>query len=83
MEQNEIIVLNTQCGDWEGLFINGVLISEGHTLGEGNQKKFWLKVFKQYNVDDITEKYLCDEDDEFLNDVGSFPQTIKELKGEY
>ena len=43
--KNEAILLHSKDGDWEGLFINGQLIDEGHELGEGRKEYFWLKDF--------------------------------------
>jgi len=32
----DVLILSDLEGDWEELLINGNLIDEGHTLGEGN-----------------------------------------------
>lgn len=83
--KSKILVLTTQSGDWEGLFIDGELISEGHNLGQGNSKKFWIDMSKKYDFlsEDIVEKELTDEDEEYMEDSGNFPNNISELKGEY
>lgn len=85
MGKNKILVLSTQSGDWEGLFINNILISEGHALGEGNSKKFWIKMSKEYDfgIEDIVEKELVDEDEETISIYGSFPKNVQELTGKY
>ena len=48
---NRVLVLSTQSGDWEGLFIDGVLISEGHHLGEGRPAEFWINKSKEYSFE--------------------------------
>jgi len=35
--KTKIIVLESQSGDWQGLYINGELIEQGHTLEEGEK----------------------------------------------
>ena len=85
MTKNKILVLSTQSGDWEGLFIDGKLISEGHKLGEGNSKKFWIDMCKKYELlyEDIVEKELNYEDEQYMDLYGGFPTILSELKGDY
>lgn len=82
---SRILVLSTQSGDWEGLFVDGVLIEEGHHLGEGTPAEFWIEKSKEYSFEskDIVYHEVNDEDEEFLDSWGRFPKNLSELKGKY
>lgn len=81
----KVLILKSQDGDWEGLFINGNLIDEGHTLGEGNAGTYMLEKSEEYNFNakDVENKCVTDEDDEYLKTYGCFPSELKDLKGKY
>ncbi len=70
--------------DWEGLYIDGKLIEEGHSLGEGDTL-FILKMAEEFGFTsaDVTMENVIDEDEIELSNVGSFPQNVSELKGKY
>jgi hypothetical protein len=81
---NKAILLKAD--DWEGLFINGKLVKEGHTLNEGSSRvKVFLGLSKKYNFDleEMVETYVDEEDENMLNDIGSFPNMLDELSGDY
>ena len=81
---NKAILLISE--DWEGLFINGKLIEEGHTLNEGLSRiKYFVGLAKKYNFDlaKMKEIELCEKDEQYLCDYGSFPNNIEELNGSY
>jgi hypothetical protein len=72
--------------DWEGLFISGKLVEEGHTLNEGTSRiMYFLNLAKTYNfnLEELKEVYITEEDEEKLNDYGSFPEYLSDLKGDY
>ena len=79
------LILRTQEGDWEGLYIGSVLVDEGHKLGEGNQEKFWLDIAENHGVTsaDLTILELTDEDDKETTDSGNFPRELIQLTGCY
>lgn len=79
------ILLISQDGDWEGLFIDGKLISEGHQLGEGRKEFFWLNIGAEYGIkgDDLVVKEVNEKDDEELSRNGGFPSRISMLDGSY
>ncbi|HAR38602.1 MAG TPA: hypothetical protein DCS09_08565 [Porphyromonadaceae bacterium] len=85
MSDYSVLLLYSQDGDWEGLFVNGTLISEGHNIGDGDSKRFWLNIGAKYQItgDDLIIKELNDEDDGTLMDNGSFPPVLDMLNGEY
>jgi len=81
---NKAILLEVE--DWEGLYINGELVQEGHTLNEGTSRvKYFIKLSKKYdfNIEDMEELYCTEEDEESVMDWGNFPKNIKDLKGIY
>lgn len=81
---NKSILLKAE--DWEGLFVNGELIEEGHTLNQGmNRIEYFFDLAEEYdfNLREMKELYLIEEDEEILMDRGSFPNNINELKGQY
>lgn len=83
-----ILVLSSSSGDWEGLFIDGNLIDEGHKLGGGEHAAiYWLNMsekhsFKANDIRFASVEYES-EDDEYLDSAGSFPSKLSELKGKY
>lgn len=81
---NKAILLQVE--DWEGLYINGELVEEGHTLNQGNSRvKYFIKLAKKYkfNLEDMEELYCTEEDEELVMDCGNFPKNINDLKGIY
>lgn len=78
--KNHAIIVGAD--DWEGLFVNGMLVDEGHTLNDGmSRKKYLSKICKEYDLelDEILEGYVTDEYEELLNDVGSFHQKLADV----
>lgn len=70
-------------GDWEGLYIDGKLIYQGHSLGEGDWRLFMLRMAEQYNFTsaDVEEGQLeewCDED--VTARTGRLPDSLSELE---
>lgn len=78
-------LLSSQCGDWEGLYLDGVLIEEGHQIGEGSFREFWLDLARDHDVssEDLVIFEVDDVDDRFLYKHGTFPNDINKLHGEY
>lgn len=83
--KNKAILLHSKDGDWEGLFINGKLVSEGHQLGEGRKEHFWLNIGAKYGIAGVDLKVMevNGPDDEALGETGGFPATLSEMNGEY
>jgi len=81
----KVLILNSEDGDWEGLFIDGKLIDQGHTLGEGNAATYLLEKPEEYNFSSKNIESCCvtQEDDEYLMKFGGFPSQLSKLKGEY
>lgn len=68
--------------DWDGIFIDGFLIDEGHTLGEGYHRLYLLRKSEQYKFTskDIEERFANDLELEWLEDHGGFPPTLSEFE---
>lgn len=83
--KKRVVILTTQSGDWEGLFIDGERIDEGHTLGEGDWRLYLLEMAEKYNFNsgDVIECELCDEDEERIEKYGQFPKLLSTLTGNY
>jgi hypothetical protein len=83
---NEAILI--ELCDWEGLYVNGVLIDEGHTINQGySRMKYLQNLAKEHNFDlnEMKSYYLTNGDDEdCLEEFGyCLPQNISELNGMY
>ncbi len=79
------VILTTQSGDWEGLFIDDNRISEGHTLGEGNSRLYLLKMAEKYNFhsSDVIVCEINDDDEAEIEKYGQFPKQLSTLTGKY
>ena len=83
--KKRVVILSTQSGDWEGLYIDGKLIDEGHVLGEGNHRLYMVEQSEIYNfkLNDIVYEEINDDDDMEMNDSGRFPEFLSDLIGSY
>jgi hypothetical protein len=83
--KKRVVILSTQDGDWEGLYIDGQLIDEGHTLGQGHSKTYLLRMSEEYKFTskDIIYAELIHEDNDEANDDGCFKKSLSEFKGVY
>ena len=80
-----VVILSSQEGDWEVLYIDGKSVEQGHTLGEGDSQLFLLRKAKEFDftIDDVFTDTVNDEDEEYLPSGGWFPEELSSLKGEY
>lgn len=80
----DILILQTQEGDWEGLYIDGKIIDQGHNIGEGN-RLFLLKKAEEFNFksSDIRVKTLNDSDENNIIKLGNLPDKLNDLVGPY
>ena len=72
-----VAILESQEGDWVGMYVDGFLIDQGHVLGN-DDILFVIKMAEKYGFksDDITVKDLCNEDQEKVNESGRFPDHL-------
>jgi len=66
--------------DWEGLYVDGELISEGHNLSEPND---WIRWTREFDLEGIKYIYLEDEDYDYVADSGSMLSNLSDYKGNY
>lgn len=81
---NKAILLKAD--DWEGLFVNGELVEEGHTLNEGASRiKYFLDLADEYlfNLRDMKEIWVTEEDEEIINKTGGFPVYLNQMQENY
>lgn len=80
-----VLILTTQDGDWEGLYINGSLYDEGDVLGEGDNRLYMLKMAEEheFNSSDVEVKELSDEDNAIVNGKGSCLYSLGDYNTEY
>lgn len=68
----KVLVLSTQEGDWEQLWVNGDLMDEGHEI---DKMEIWNAGIKYgFKPDDIQYAELDDEDDEKAMQSGRMPK---------
>jgi hypothetical protein len=75
MNKAILIIVN----DWEGLYVDGDLIAEGHTINEGEERSiYFAKLAHIYNFDLIKMeiRYCEDCDNELTDELGYLPPTI-------
>ena len=74
--QNKLNIELVSVDDWEGLYINGVLILEGHSVS----LEYFLEYLKMQGVIQYKSTYLDEADEDELNAFcNRFPDDIKEL----
>ena len=80
----KVLILSTQEGDWEAIYVGENCIYQGHTIEEGD-KLYLLKKAEKYGFSssDVVIEIAQDEDDENAMDNGKFPKNINELKNNY
>ena len=66
-----------QGDDWEGLYIDGALVDEGHSLGVRNTLRFLLSAEPSISDADLSVREV---DLDWIADRGSLPTYIDEVK---
>lgn len=80
------ILISTQEGDWEALYVDGQLVDQGHTLNQGTHGLIhFTKLAEDHNFtsSDVVVCETSDEDEDYLMSSGRFPATLADLKGNY
>ena len=81
-----VIILSSQEDYWEACYVDGKSVEQGHHLGEGHGKLYFIQeLSKQYGIslDDIVEVAAEEVDDEKAMECGQFPELFSELEGKY
>ena len=71
--------------DWEGLFVCGQLVEEGHTLNQGyNRVRYFQKLAKQYGfkLEEMQAGYVTESYEKTLEDTGGFPKMLYDVSYE-
>ena len=78
LQDLKAVLLSSIDGSYDGLYISGKLIAEGHVLGEGNVEKFWLGIAINYGIGpgDLSIETLSDIDSGTLDIEGKFPALL-------
>lgn len=66
--------------DWEGLFVNGELVEEGHTLNEGYSRiKYFVGLAKKhgFNLEEMEECHVTETYAKYLENAGGFHKSLK------
>ena len=77
----EIFVMQTQSGDWEGLYVDGRLVDEGEILGEGLSRLYLLQKAEEFEFtsEDVKFFELSKKDSEYALELGSLPDKKSDL----
>ena len=75
---NKIVITNSECGDWSGIYVNGILFYEGHSI----DNSVWIDVIKRYKVfsGEIHSYWIADE---WLENRGNFPDKFNDIQKEF
>lgn len=73
-----------QSDDWEGLYVDGELVGEDHTLC-GSDLLYLVKIATDYRLarEDFTVCWVDASDEDELEMAGGFPCLLSDLKGDY
>lgn len=81
MMKKRVIILSTQDGDWEALYIDGKLHTEGHTIGEGDRFYIWKQGIEHgFTPKDISFRTLDDDDELIAMETGVMPDSIEKYE---
>lgn len=82
---HRLIILSSQAGYWEGAYLDGELLSEGHKLGERNHFYWLLEMAEKYAFkrSEVVDHEVNDEDELYLEYAGRFPKNLSDLSGTY
>lgn len=72
-------VIIAQGDDWQGLYIGGTLMAEGHEIDTVEMFKIILNTMPKVIADDISRRWV---DLDWIADRGSLPQSIDDVKWE-
>lgn len=80
-----VLILSTQSGDWEGIYVDGKLIDESHLLGGGNSRMYLLELSEVlgFTSKDIKFKELSDEDEAEVIKSGSLEGNLYDFHSKY
>ena len=77
MQYKRALILQSQEGDWETLYIDGVKIDSGHTLNEGKDRGiYFMEIAQKHSLElhDFQIMKAPDNINKYANDYGEFPR---------
>lgn len=79
-----VVIINTQAGDWEGIYIDGKLVFEGHSFFAEDKLRI-LKLAEKFNFKstDIVFRELNNEDDAEATDYGCLADELQYFTIDY
>ncbi len=80
MSKKAIIISSD--ADWEGLFVDGVLVEEGHTLNEGTERVLYFVNLAEehgFELEDLEIGYINDEYDKVLETEGCYHSNLSDV----
>lgn len=66
--------------DWEGLFVDGVLVYEHHEISRRELRELCKE--HKINFSEIEEGWVTDDYDEYLSVAGGFPEKLEDVEYE-
>ena len=80
--QRQVIILSTRSGDWEGLYIDNLLLLEGECITD---MKTLVMMQEKYEITpiEIVLKELGNTDSANVEEYGCMPVNIKKFKCKY
>ncbi len=71
------VLMSTQCGDWEALYVDGECVGQGHEFTPMELLEYADK--HGFTHKDIVSRELSDLDDEKAESYGCLPDKLSEL----
>lgn len=73
----ELVYIKSECGDWEGIYVDGELFGEGHKI----DSTIWIFIIKKYKnftgfcpTYSFTEEQFEELGDSLPNDIHEIPE---------
>lgn len=74
---NDLKIVSTECGDWYGIYVNGMLEGEGYSIGN----KDWARLINKYKNFSGNVEFI--EISVEVIDITSFPQLFDNLPKDF
>jgi hypothetical protein len=80
--KNKVIILSTRAGDWEGLYIDGLLTLEARSVTDLKTLRMIQEKY-EFTPLDIVQKELGDTDSNEVEAFGCMPEVISDFRRKY
>jgi len=78
--RNSNTAILLRADDWEGLYVDGALIWEDHSLDDPQE---WVRWVNTYMIEELIIRYLEGDDLDKVYEEGSFPSDLEGFKNDY